>query len=240
MSNIDEFLPEIESQNDKQLIKDLTKIIMGMTPKLEMLDILGSISKKDPEFFMNKIYPKVWPMIVKKYHGKMTSRPIWFQSKELSEINEFILTKYCFFEGEKLITRLTGQVYPVNIGGFIYLTNYRIFAIGNPVKSVSTPSFSSRFGINLLEGIVRMSINLHRKILKKNFAKLFHKELISSNLGEWGYSIPIFGATEITKTSKNITYSIIIDNKRIGFKVVARKQNQGLSLIEQQLLTYQQ
>jgi len=184
------------------MIRSLATLWKDTRVSLEQkLDLLGELTIKDSEYFMEKVYPGV------QIHFWGT--PIL----ELIKMDEYMLEKYCCLEGEDIKTVFNGSIADkkTTTSGRIYLTNYRIIVCGNQVvRSAQNPVF--RTGI--VETLIRSGISHHRKAIRKAITKAFRKDLAEWNLGEWGYYFPIYNVKNIKRVKKSIIYVIDVETEK--------------------------
>lgn len=200
----EELLDLIEFKNNKKIIHTLTNLI-NQIPSNEIYDTFGELTQKDPEFYMMKIHPSIYPRIIK--HFKNNYRQTMLE--EYQGMSEYILNKYCLFKGEKINTKFYGSTFLGNIHflGLIYLTNYRLINTGFQFK-IKTISLS------LWEVLIKKIIRSHREAMKESILKKYPKEAFEGNLGEWGYTIPIIDISSIQeKTGRKLSYFIKLEIK---------------------------
>ena len=208
MSNITDVKSQILSAFDNRLHKKFRKPLAlflrdPLVPREEKLDFLGALSLKDSEYFMETIYPG----IIYQF-GKLTIL-------ELIEMDEHMLKKYCFMEGEDIKTVFIGSILDkkTTTSGRIFLTNYRIIVCGTQMTRSAQKKVQVG-GPSLTGMLVRSGITRHRKAIRKAITKAFHKELAERNLGEWGYYFPIYNARDIFREKKLIRYAIGVETEK--------------------------
>lgn len=210
----------------KRMIKK-SRIVLGNMP--EVYDIIGELTKKDPNFFMVKIYPRLYKFLVKRHNKNYIK---WWENRDINNIDWYILGKYCLYEGEKIILRFLGHISPYDMSGLVYLTNYRI--ILNGIKPLP-------IAFSYAQLLINASIRAIGRGMRSKIAKHIRKEISEVNVGEWGYPVPLFNAFDIRNDNKKITFIIKTEKKNIQFKIRPEKKHKEdiLSQIENLLLEYQ-
>lgn len=189
----------------------------------QKLDILGELTVKDSEYFMEQLYP---------FRPKDPRHPVnigsltlfqFFNSPYhvLIEMEEYILKNYCFLEGEDIKTVIYGTVgdkKTVTIGR-IYLTNYRIIVSGSQTVQSAQPQIRVRQSITSV--LVRSGITRYRKAIRKAITEAFRKDLTEWNIGEWGHYFPIYNAKNIRRGKSSVSYAIDVETEknRINLKI---------------------
>ncbi len=200
----DLILSNFDSRLSKKLRKPLASFIKDPLVSLEQkLDFLGQLTQKDSEYFMEVIYPNV--------QNLLGNAPI----PELIKMNEYMLKKYCFLEGENIITSFIGDVdeKKTTTKGIIFLTNYRLIVCG--FQSTRSAQKKVRVGGPSLTGmLVRSGITHHRKAITKAITKAFRKDLTEWNIGEWGYYFPIYKARKLNRSNNMLTYVVDIETEK--------------------------
>ena len=233
----------LESKKGNLIAKRLLKLIETKTIPLKgTYTLIGELTKTDPEFFMNEIYPILFKFKSRSLPAKIyriTKKHFMWQIHELKDHirkrDAYILENYCFLEGEEIILDFPGSTFlqKSNISGKIYLTNYRIINVGSALKSGVV-----LFG--LLGALISAGISSSRKALREAITKEIGGDMSTFSIGEWGYTIPIINAYDIKKGKKLISYSINLKTRKIKVTIVpSRGYKEVLTKIEQQLLKYQ-
>jgi len=195
-------MSHFDNRETKQLRKPFNSFISDYYISYEQkLDILGELTIKDSEYFMETIYPGIDNRL------KSTTIP------GLIKRDEHMLKKYCFLEGEDIKTTFIGTIMDkkTTTSGRIHLTNYRILACGVQI----TRSAQKQVGRSSIVGaLVRSGITHHRKAIRKAINKAFRKDLSEWNLGEWGYYFPIYNARNIKRGKKSVSYAIDVETEK--------------------------
>lgn len=245
LSNLTEVKDNVFSLLELRKYNKIVKIIINLiikrkeTPLKETYDIIGELTQKDPETFLKNIFPILQSRIFKILNLKV-----------IHEWNEYILKNYCFLEGEELILSFTGDTYVrrSNLEGLIYLTNYRLINVGTPMMGPSA--------FSIFDAFLSAGIESRRKGIRDSISKLYTKEISTSNIGEWGYMIPIINAYKINKEKKKISYVVKLDTGKhsskyyieiIPFRSIKfqtkeefiKQREEVLHQIQQQLLKHQ-
>jgi len=167
----------------------------------EKLDFLGELSKKNSEFFMDKIYQGI--------QFQFRKEPL----SELLKLDEYMLRKHCLLEGEDIKTVFYGSILDkkTTTTGRIHLTNYRIIACGTQVVKSAQKSVGRS---SVIGSLVRSGISRHRKAIRRSINRAFRKDLEEWNLGEWGYYFPVHKAKKIKHGSKSISYYLDIETEK--------------------------
>lgn len=205
MTNVQNLiLSNFDSRLSKKLRKPLTSFMKDPLVSLEhKLDFLGQLTLKDSEYFMEVIYPSVQTFL--------GNAPI----PEFIKTNEHMLKKYCFLEGEDIITSFIGDIdyKKTTTSGIIYLTNFRLIVCGLQVtRSAQKKSPVGRSGLTSM--LVRSGITHHRKAIRKAITQAFHKDLKEWDLGEWGYYFPIYKARKVNRSNNMLTYIVDIETEK--------------------------
>jgi len=207
-----------EVQKEKKVLKTFKSIIYDLVyyefPQ-SLCDMIGKLTQLDSEFFMTKIYPKLYTEIIEKW-GISKS-----YAKFLNEMNLYILENYCLFEGEKIVCQFPAQVLPLRVGGWLYLTNFRMILIGLSVQVNMGPlAFLPRSMLLLLIGAgIKGAIDSQRKAIRDKIASTLSKDLSDFQTGEWGYTLPVVNAFDIKKTKKEFSYMIKFETETTEFKI---------------------
>ncbi|UCC21163.1 MAG: hypothetical protein JSV62_07780 [Promethearchaeota archaeon] len=196
----EELLNLIEIKNDKVIIKTLSNII-SQIPSKDVYDLFGELSKKDPVFFMMKLYPDIYRKSLEHLRKNYKQN----LPELILQMYEYILKTHCFPEDEDKIDFIVGMTFLGNIRflGAIYLTNKRIINIGVIFKLKTFP-------VSLWEYLIKRAIRSRQKTMTESILK-------DMPLAEWGYSFPITNMVSIyEKTVGSLSYYI---NLKIGEKL---------------------
>ncbi|MFW9930421.1 MAG: hypothetical protein ACFFD1_13585 [Candidatus Thorarchaeota archaeon] len=194
----------------------------------EKLDVLGELTSRDSEYFMEKIYPY---KTISYKDLRSGSVPLYqflsntFQG--LIDMEKYILNNYCFLEGEEIISIINGVLADkktVTLGR-IYLTNYRIIVSGK--QTVRSAQSGMRQGI--VETLIRSGVTRHRKAVRKAITQAFRKDLKEWNIGEWGYYFPIYKARNIKRGKNSISYAIDVETEKKPINLKIKITPQKLS-----------
>ena len=199
-----------DNHQNKKLVRTFNKLFQDPQFSFEQkLDILGDLTVKDSEYFMDKIYPSIQSLY------KKWSLP------ELIKMDEYMLKNYCFLEGEDTITTFYGSIVDkkTTTSGRIYLTNFRILACGPQVQKSAGRGTSRPTGLltGAIAGIsagISAARNAYRKAIRKGIAKTLRKDIEEWNIGEWGYYFPIYNAKKIKRSKKSVSYTIDVETEK--------------------------
>ncbi len=195
-------MSHFDNRETKQLRKPFNSFISDYYISYEQkLDLLGELTIKDSEYFIETIYPGI--------DNRLKSTTIIGLIKR----DEHMLKKYCFLEGEEIKTTFIGNIMDkkTTTSGRIHLSNYRILACGVQI----TRSAQKQVGRSSIVGaLVRSGITHHRKAIRKAINKAFRKDLDEWNLGEWGYYFPIYNARNIKRGNKSVSYAIDVETEK--------------------------
>ena len=195
-------MSHFDNRETKQLRKPFNSFISDYYISYEQkLDLLGELTIKDSEYFIETIYPGI--------DNRLKSTTI----TGLIKRDEHMLKKYCFLEGEDIKTTFIGTIMDkkTTTSGRIHLTNYRILACGVQI----TRSAQKQVGRSSIVGaLVRSGITHHRKAIRKAINKAFRNDLDEWNLGEWGYYFPIYNARNIKRGNKSVSYAIDVETEK--------------------------
>jgi len=196
----------MDNKKHKKLAKNIANLIKkSEIPLNEIYDIIGDLLKKDFEYFMEAVYPMLL--------AQLRMIPM----SQMNEMDEHILKKFCFLEGEDIIATFFGSISEkkVNSTGRIYLTNYRLILSGVQVVRSAQSKMGYGPGRPGLIGMAfRSGITRHRKAVRRAITKALRADIGSLNLVEWGYYFPIHEAYNIKKTKKGISYSITVETEK--------------------------
>jgi hypothetical protein len=206
-----------EAQKDKKVLKTFKSIIYDLAyykfPQ-SLCDMIGELTQMNSEFFMTKIFQKLYTEIIEKW-GIAEQ-----YAKYINEINLYILVKYCLFEGEQILIQFPAQVLPLRVGGWLYLTNFRMALIGLPVQVNMSYVTYMPFKFLLLIGAgIKGAIDSQRKAIRRKIASTLSKDLSDFQNGEFGYTLPVVNAYDIRKTQKEFSYMIDLEPEKIEFKI---------------------
>jgi len=195
-------MSHFDNRETKQLRKPFNSFISDYYISYEQkLDLLGELTIKDSEYFIETIYPGI--------DNRLKSTTI----TGLIKRDEHMLKKYCFLEGEEIKTTFIGNIMDkkTTTSGRIHLSNYRILACGVQI----TRSAQKQVGRSSIVGaLVRSGITHHRKAIRKAINKAFRNDLDEWNLGEWGYYFPIYNARNIKRGNKSVSYAIDVETEK--------------------------
>lgn len=160
-------------------------------------DIVGETFKLNPDIFMKHIYEK------------------FGQYKNKSEMEKYILEKYCLYDGEQILFEGSGKIVQKGDGGInsvrgmIYVTNCRIIV---PSK-LSTKKWTSSTDLNLIDVLGWAISPLRgnrdkRKSKEKLIEGSFHQELPG-----YGYQFPIKNHSLLSKNKDGINKTSYIFDK---------------------------
>ena len=195
----------------------------------QKLDILGELTVKDSEYFMEQLYPFRSRHVRDINLGSLTLFQFFNSPYHvLIEMEEYILKNYCFLEGEEIKTVIYGTLKDkktVTLGR-IYLTNYRIIISGKQ----TVQSSQGQFRQGIVETLIRSGITSNRKAIRKAITNTFRKDLLEWNIGEWGYYFPVYNAKNLKRGKNSISYSIDVETEKklinLKIKIIHRKLDQ--------------
>jgi len=205
-----------EAQKEKKVLKTFKSIIYDLVyyefPQ-SLCDMIGKLTQLDSEFFIKKIYPKLYTEIIEKWGMSY--------AKFINEMNLYILNNYCLFEGEKIISQFPAQVLPIRVGGWLYLTNFRMILIGLSIQvNMSPVAFLPKSMLLLLVGAgIKGAIDSQRRAIRDKIASTLSKDLSDFHTGEWGYTLPVVNSFNIKKTKKEFSYMIKLETETTEFKI---------------------
>lgn len=167
----------------------------------EKLDFIAELSKRNPEFFMDKVYAGI--------QFQFRKEPL----EEILKLDNYMLKKHCLLDGEEIKSVFYGSIQDKKTvtTGRIHLTNFRIMACGTQVVQSAQKSYGHS---SLIGAAIRGGITHHRKAIRKAITRAFRQDLAEWNLGEWGYYFPIHKAKKIKPGKKSISYYIDIETEK--------------------------
>lgn len=193
-----------DTHQTKKLRKPLASFLRDPLNSYEQkLELLGELTLKDSEYFMEAIYPGTHYQF-----GSTTTRGA-------IKRDEHMLKKYCFLEGEEIKTVFIGSIMDKKTAtsGRIFLTNFRILVCGN--QTTRSAQKKVQVGKPSLTGmLIRSGITHHRKAIRKAITKAFRKDLKEWNLGEWGYYFPIYNAKNMKRGKNAVSYNIDVETEK--------------------------
>lgn len=209
----------MQVQNRRQIIKTIEDIIVQKKiPYQAIYDLIGELLVDNSEYFMQKIYPKLYKKLSYLSY-----------SVNLSELEKYILEKYSFFSGETLLAAFNGKVIQkdTQVAGRVYLTNYRIIAQG---KFGSTPgSTFAAIGAGASAGAgsstggqtssnigIALGLNdyIQKRVQKQLQNVMDHKAL--QNNPCFGYQYPIMDTYDVYRKKKDVRYRVNIEFEKHG------------------------
>ncbi|MFW9939249.1 MAG: hypothetical protein ACFFD5_16530 [Candidatus Thorarchaeota archaeon] len=211
-----------KTQNYKKVLKTFKSTIEELAyykfPQ-SLCIMIGELTKENSEFFMTRIYPKLYMYIIEKWGLEKK----W--AKFIDDMNLYILKNYCLFEGEEILVQFPANVFPIRVGGYIYMTQYRMILNGTLIQTggiIILPKLPIIIG--LIGVSVKAGINSLRREIRDEIAGSLSKEISEFQTGEWGYTLPVYKAFNIRKSKKEISYFIKLEEKEIQFKIRALKE----------------
>ena len=163
----------------------------------EFYDIVGETFKLNPSIFMKHIYEKFW------------------QYKNKSEMEKYILEKYCLYDGEQILFEGSGKTIQElpgggrnSVSGTIYVTNFRIIGQGK-LSSIKGVPFDDWIDV------VISPFRGHRDKKKSK------DELIEGSTYQelpcYGYQFKTKNRSGVKKKKDGIKYSVNREEKKIRF-----------------------
>lgn len=198
----------IKQGENKEIIKILKEIYVSIKKSKAKLtfhqfcDLTGEVFNKNPTFFMEKCYSNFYKKI-----GYM------IDPKQLLELEEFILKKYCLISGEKQLTSFRGRLTSnyANADGRIYLTNQRIITEGE--LEINSTFFLAQ-GIPIIDIPIIMILSvgelISRKMRKGKKDKVdeLMDQILPTKKKCFGYQFPIKNSDDIFKSKNKIEYDV--------------------------------
>ena len=204
-----------------QILKKFNNALIDQISLKGAWDIIGELTKKNPIFFMNRLYSD----LIEKFFRKIF-KDRFTRSDQLYEMDKYILTNYCLYEGEKIETDITGFFYinKVRFERHLFLTNYRVIVTGQPKTETSTRTSMKP---SILRAAYRASLRSSRiGNVKKRLATNGLENSPEKN-GVWGYDFPLTNITDIKVIKegkknklKALTYTARKENKKIKVKIL--------------------
>ena len=218
--NIKSLMHQKQKRQLRKILSDT--VIYRRLPKNEINDLIGELLLIDALFFMEDIYPK--------FHKNISN---YYNFNDMYEMERYILEKYSFFAGEKIITCFKGKTIQkdTQVAGRVYLTNYRIIAHGKfgptpgssfAAAAIGSGSSTGAGGTQGANVAFYMGLNdyIQRKVQKQV------QELMDTNAPQnnpcFGYQYPIMGVYDIYRKKKNINYRVDIDYEK-GNKIKTKR-----------------
>lgn len=217
MNDINQIKKNIKEELEK--VKPGKKTILTYLFKLraylsdaEFFDVVGEAFKTNPEFYMKLLYKKVRKRM-RKLHGVV----------KLKEMEKYILEKFCFYDDEQILFEYEGKIfcwnhpkllsYGIYIYGTMYVSNYRIFALGEiiPLGNRIPP------------------LDTQKQI--KNFS--LQQEC-------YGYVFPIQNLSILKKKRNGVSFHVELSNHTVDVKIIFKsfKQEEDKNKFFEFLSTY--
>jgi len=258
-----EFNPDALKEEIKNLIRqerkgNAVKMIVNIAASQKLLDkefydLVGEVIRFNQQYFMEKMYPKFYKNISRL-----------FNSNQMYEMEQYILEKFSFYSGEKLLDSFNGKTVQkdTQVAGRVYLTNYRIIAHGKfgptPGSSLAAAGAGAAGGTGSQTGTnIGASMALNEYIQKRVQKRLQEYMSHESSEGKscFGYQYPIIDSYNVARKAKNLSYRVDIEfekkgklkRKTLKMKIVPKKElaetsnvfnnrrKQNLTLIENNL-----
>ncbi|MFX1259718.1 MAG: hypothetical protein ACFFAN_17840 [Promethearchaeota archaeon] len=214
LTNLKEKLKSLIKYGKKREILNLLKKILTNKDlsNEQFYDLIGVLLLENHKYFMNKFYKSFQKQFQKD-----------FSPEKLCEIEQYILKKYSFFEGEEFLKSFKGRVIQKDnqVTGRVYLTNYRVIAHGKfgPTAlstmgaigtglAVGGPSQGSTFA----GGFVAFNIGVQKQVQKK--LQEVMGQYFQTEKPCFGYQYPIINAFKIIRKNKSVNYRVNLEYQK--------------------------
>lgn len=187
-------IPNLRRLSKKELLKindTVAERVGGMLKKVHNLtlayDFLGRLLSQNVQFFDAHF--------CNSYNSKIANK----LSSELNlEMESYILEKYCFLEGEFIISKFLGSLTHGKyiLSGRIHATNYRIIGHGAYKRKEGGDGPPNLVGL-LLWAIIATVFYSTTKAIFNDVKKSMGKDLKYKELPIFGYQFPILNARKI-------------------------------------------
>jgi len=214
-------------KSKKKIVKQVYNLFKNYSYSLhdKIYDLIGEMLLEKPKFFMKDLFPRMYIRILN--FDRNFKSP--FSPQLVSEMEEYILRKFCFYKGEQIIMSSFGRltIGKYEIRGNFYVTNRRLITIGEPVNSWGHPIHvleADVFGLILI--IPYSILYIFRNIIGTEWKKILNEE-INEIKPCFGYEFPYTDLHDIRRFKKKIKFVIkyqyedkgqtIIDTPNLGF-----------------------
>lgn len=202
-----------EINKSKSVVKNLSKAFKISGACEEFYELVGEVVKSNASLFMN-CYGDIEPKLKKITLG------------QLMEMDEYILKNQILLPEEDLKTSFYGalaQKGGLSIHGRIYLTDYRLIAIGPKAEGKIDGWGAARLGgmvggkIGAIAGAVASSsVNYRLRAIRNGIKKAINKEFDDSEFIEYGYMYPVKDAYDKISKKGTISYKVDLEYEKKG------------------------
>lgn len=203
----------IEKEKKREVIRYFKNLFKNYSYdtnlRKKIYDLIGEMLNENPEYFMKDLYIRFYRKCVYKRRKPLTPQ-------EISEMEEYILRKFCFYRGEQLITSSFGSlaIGIYRIDGTFYVTNRRMIANGiiyNTMIGGMTDGPPNIIDLVLIlvnfYGVIRgLSTPWKKRIMKK------FNEIKPC----FGFEFPYIGIHHIQRKKKKIKFYLKYEYKHKG------------------------
>ncbi len=192
----------------------------------QVYNIVAGVFNTAPEYFMRKIY--------KSFNKLITNL---LSDEKILELEKYVLKLISLLPDEEFISIFPGKLIQNDsqVKGRIYLTNYRVLALGKwgatALSMFGAAAIGSSTGSGGSNVAVFMGINAYiQEHLQANLQKVMRND-VSLDKPCFGYQYPILKVFKIVRTSNNVKYRTVIryhkggklKRKRLNIKIFPKK-----------------
>ncbi|MFX1443682.1 MAG: hypothetical protein ACFFHV_09740 [Promethearchaeota archaeon] len=202
-----------QTNKSKLVVKNLSNAFKSAGACEEFYDVVGKVVKMNASLFMD-------------CYGDLEGKLKKITPDQLTEMDKHILKHQVLLSGEEVKTSFYGtltQKGGLAVYGRIYLTDYRLIAIGPKAEGKVDTYGMARIGgivggrIGAIAGaIAGSSLNYRLKAIRNGIKKAVHQEFSDSDFVEYGYMYPIIGAYEQISKKGTISYKVDLEYEKKG------------------------
>ncbi len=194
----------------KEIIRFIKNLFINYSYSLheKIYDLIGEMLIENPEFFMKDLHRRLYKKFV--YRGGRL-----FSPQLISEMEEYILRKFCFYKGEQIIIPSYGRlsIGIHHIHGNLYVTNRRLIATGIISKEGLDGGVAEHPGFLIILLIAALYIYVRGAITP-------WKKILSRQINEikpcFGFEFPYRDVHNIKRKKKKIKFVLKYEYKDKG------------------------
>ncbi len=202
-----------EINKSKLVVKNLANAYKSVGACEDFYEVVGKVVKKNDSLFMD-------------CYGDLEGKLKKITSEQLMEMDKYILKNQVLLSGEDVKTSFYGTLSQrggLNVYGRVYLTDYRIIAIGPKAEGKVDSYGMARIGgmvggrIGAIAGaLAGTGLNYRLKAIRKGIKKAVNKEFDDSEFVEYGYMYPVLGAYDQISKKGTISYKVDLEYEKKG------------------------
>ena len=192
----------IKNNASGKIMKIVKEVFRKVGDSDEFAEFVGQIFLIDPDFFFDKFAPIYYKNILKL-----------LTSKQLFEMEEYILEKFSLYQNENILVSFSGEIAKGDgkMKGRIYLTNYRIIVQGINKSMVRMTSVTKSIVDKVL--LYPITKTKHKRFIKK--LRVIMDQITITELPCFGYQYPTFGLQKIRVNNygNKIVYTVRLETE---------------------------